>query len=145
MRQARLFLSETGTIVPSDTGTIVLKWDWHNCSQVKLALLFPSGFWLSSLCFALQFGLWHNFSLVGFTCEQLCHVPGLWHMIPFLVAIIHFYVGKVKINDLVTRSKIIRCDWSKVADDYRKTYNGVNEIYWSTCDFIWLASSNIWT
>ena len=102
---ARFFPSDTGTIIPkwnylilpkwhwhncpqvilaplfpSDSGTIVPKWDWHDCSQVTL--LFPSGFWLSNLYFVLQFVLWHNSSLVGFTWEKLCHVPGLWHIIP---------------------------------------------------------------
>ena len=101
VRLARLFPSDTGTIVskwywhnfsqvtlaqlfPSDTDTIVCKWDWHNCSHVRparlfrseLAPLFPSEFWLSVLYFVLQFFLWHDSSLVSFTWEELCHVPG---------------------------------------------------------------------
>ena len=91
--RAQLFTSKTGTIVPkwdwpscsqvtlarlfaSETGTIVLKWDQQGCSEVTLAPLFPSGFWISTLYFVLQFFLWHDSSPVSFTWEELCHVPG---------------------------------------------------------------------
>ena len=94
MTLVRLFSSDTGTVVPkwdwhnysqvrlaqlfsNDTGTIASEWDWHVCSQVTLARLFPGGSGLYNLYFVLQFVLWHDSSLVSFTCEELCHAPGL--------------------------------------------------------------------
>ena len=94
VRVVKLSLSDIGTIVlkwhwyscsqvrlaqlfSSETGTIVLKWHWHNCFRVRLARLFPSGSGLYNLYFVLQFVLWHDSSLVSFTCEELCHAPGL--------------------------------------------------------------------
>ena len=39
----------------------------------------------------MQFLLWRDSSLVSFTWEKLCHVSGLWHMIPFLVHFPNFW------------------------------------------------------
>ena len=69
VRLVRLFLSETGTIAP--------KWHWHNCSQVILDF----DFLIYTLFCSLFFGtILHYWVSLG---EQLCHVPGLWHMIGF--------------------------------------------------------------
>ena len=68
MTLAWLFVSDTGTIVP--------KWQWHDCSQMTLTLLFPS----ETATIAPKWH-WHNCSQVTMTrllSGETCTIVPKW-------------------------------------------------------------------
>ena len=87
----------------SDTGMIVTKCHFHDCSQVRLAQLltsetdtiFPK--WILNFQIVFCFVLWNDSSLVRFTWEQLYHVPGLGRMITYYILAIDIFCKLVEV------------------------------------------------
>ena len=92
---------------PTVTGTIdqqSLPWffisGWHYCSTVTgtIAQQLPARFYF--LC-------WQNSSTVKITVEELCHVPGIRHMIPISYIISEAHSEHCQASQMVLFAKIV--------------------------------------